>query len=505
MRLSDFLKYDDIVVQCHDNPDADALASGFGIYEYLKAHGKEVRFIYSGRFKVSKSNLTFFILTLNIPIEFVTELDHEPELLITSDCFYGEGNVKQFPAKNIAVIDHHMISKELPELSDVRQGMGSCSTIVWDLLRNEEFEISPDLQTALYYGLFTDTNELNEINHPLDRDMLDSINPDKALIKRLCNMNLSLDEAKIAGIAMLGVEYHEMHRYALLESEPCDPNILGLISDLFLSVDTVDVCLVFSVLDAGVKFSVRSCVPEVNANELADYMSREIGSGGGHGDKAGGFLQKELLIQQYDNYADADDKTRRYIVTSILREKLHVYFTETDIIRNGLSEDEAKTMKRYRKLPVRQGYACLSEFLPEGTPVLVRTLEGDTNLKVSDDNVIMIGMRGEVYASKREVFERNYQATDELYDMELEYFPTVKNSITGEIVPLAPHARICISNGGNIIRARALNRPAKVFTKWNREEYFKGEVGDYLACKANDPEDAYIINKEIFKESYEEI
>ena len=97
MRLSDFLKYDDIVVQCHDNPDADALASGFGIYEYLKAHGKEVRFIYSGRFKVSKSNLTFFILTLNIPIEFVTELDHEPELLITSDCFYGEGNVKQFP------------------------------------------------------------------------------------------------------------------------------------------------------------------------------------------------------------------------------------------------------------------------------------------------------------------------------------------------------------------------------------------------------------------------
>jgi phosphoglycolate phosphatase len=62
MRLSDFLKYDDIVVQCHDNPDADALASGFGIYEYLKAHGKDVRFIYSGRFKVSKSNLTFFII-----------------------------------------------------------------------------------------------------------------------------------------------------------------------------------------------------------------------------------------------------------------------------------------------------------------------------------------------------------------------------------------------------------------------------------------------------------
>ena len=30
MRLSDFLKYNRIVIQCHDNPDADALASGTG-------------------------------------------------------------------------------------------------------------------------------------------------------------------------------------------------------------------------------------------------------------------------------------------------------------------------------------------------------------------------------------------------------------------------------------------------------------------------------------------
>ena len=42
MRLKEFLKYDDIVIQCHDNPDADALASGFGVYVYLKAHGKNV-------------------------------------------------------------------------------------------------------------------------------------------------------------------------------------------------------------------------------------------------------------------------------------------------------------------------------------------------------------------------------------------------------------------------------------------------------------------------------
>lgn len=41
MRLSQLLAYDDIVVQCHDNPDADAIASGFGVYTYLKNQGKK--------------------------------------------------------------------------------------------------------------------------------------------------------------------------------------------------------------------------------------------------------------------------------------------------------------------------------------------------------------------------------------------------------------------------------------------------------------------------------
>ena len=36
MRLRELLDYKNIVIQCHDNPDADAIASGFGIYLYLK-------------------------------------------------------------------------------------------------------------------------------------------------------------------------------------------------------------------------------------------------------------------------------------------------------------------------------------------------------------------------------------------------------------------------------------------------------------------------------------
>ena len=52
MRLSELLKFDDIVIQCHDNPDADALASGAALHWYFTKKQKKVRFIYRGNNKI---------------------------------------------------------------------------------------------------------------------------------------------------------------------------------------------------------------------------------------------------------------------------------------------------------------------------------------------------------------------------------------------------------------------------------------------------------------------
>ena len=41
MRLSELLDYNDIVIQCHDNPDADALASGYALFWYFKKMNKK--------------------------------------------------------------------------------------------------------------------------------------------------------------------------------------------------------------------------------------------------------------------------------------------------------------------------------------------------------------------------------------------------------------------------------------------------------------------------------
>ena len=101
MKLNDLLKYDSIIIQCHDNPDPDAIASAYGLYLYFKSYNRDVEIIYSGRDIIQKSNIKLMIKELEIPIEYYEyRLLPDNQLLITVDCQYGESNVSHIDAKN---------------------------------------------------------------------------------------------------------------------------------------------------------------------------------------------------------------------------------------------------------------------------------------------------------------------------------------------------------------------------------------------------------------------
>ena len=70
---------------------------------------------------------------------------------------------------------------------------------------------------------------------------------------------MSLKELEIAGIAMIRYIYNSDYHYAIIQAQPCDPNLLGLISDFLIQVDELTTCVVFNQLEDGYKFSVRSC------------------------------------------------------------------------------------------------------------------------------------------------------------------------------------------------------------------------------------------------------
>ncbi|MDE7238326.1 MAG: DHH family phosphoesterase, partial [Lachnospiraceae bacterium] len=155
--LEQLEQYEPITIQCHDNPDGDAIASGFGLYTYFKEKGKDVRLIYSGRNRIKKANLTLMLSLLDIPITHVEPQEEPIEgLLITVDCQYGAGNVTKLPAEQVAIIDHHQVEITDVKMCRIEPTFGSCSTLVWKMFLEAGYRVTNmRLGTALYYGLYT--------------------------------------------------------------------------------------------------------------------------------------------------------------------------------------------------------------------------------------------------------------------------------------------------------------------------------------------------------------
>ena len=503
MRLKELLHYNKIYIQCHDNPDADAIASGYALYRYFMDMGKSVSLFYSGKFQIQKSNLKLMIQELDIPIVYLSDVYvGQADLLLLVDCQYGEGNVARVDATNVAVIDHHQIEMEVTDSCEIQSELGSCSTLVWHMLENEEYPVNEDtaVGTALYYGLYTDTNQFAEIYNPLDMDMRESVTANQSLIRRFRNANISLEELETAGIAMIRTIYNAQYRYAIIKSAPCDPNILGLISDFLLQVDAVDSCVVYNILNDGIKLSVRSCIKEVRANELAEFLCEGIGSGGGHIEKAGGFISKRLYDKKYEGIH----------TESYFGDRMNDYFENTNIIYAKEAAADISGMDLYQKKELVLGFVRPSKVYPIGTDITIRTLEGDLDIEVTDDVVIMIGIKGEVYPITAGKFEKSYRVLSESSDLkdtsiQMKYIPAIKNRKDNTTMQITRFAGSCMTTDRSRIYARPLKKTTKIFTAWDEDRYMLGKVGDYLAVREDDVHDIYAVEKKIFGLTYEKV
>jgi len=228
------------------------------------------------------------------------------------------------------------------------------------------------------------------------------------------------------------------------------------------------------------------------ASEFAGFISSGVGSGGGHKEKAGGWLQKaeiDELGMSIDEY---------------IKVKTAEYFKSYDLISASSHNIDISGMKRYVKKLIPKGFAVSSEVFPEGTPVMVRTLEGDSNILSSPEIYLMVGIEGEVHPIEATKFHSVYRICNETTIDEFEYEPMVKNEVTGETKELKPLLKYCVSVGENPVYAEPLKRNTKVFTERNPEGYMYGKPGDYIAVVCEDVNDICIIAESIFDKTYEE-
>lgn len=501
--LNDLLDYDNIVIQCHDFPDADTLASGYALYWFLNGKNKNVRLIYSGTREITKPNLLLMLSFFNIPVEYVKsgELGFVPELLVTVDCVDGQKNVTHFDAVAHMAIDHHESVMDDNENNDIRPGYGSCSTIMSVLLREAGCDYNDDIKvaSALYYGLFTDTSGLSEIVNPNDKDLRDEAKFNQSNMMCLINSNISKEEMTIVSKTLLDIDYGEENsqQYAVASAEQCDPNVLGFINDLILQVQDVKISVVWCYVANGVKISVRSCTNEIKANELAKEICRDFDpkAGGGHSKKAGGFINSRI----YEEIGPGN-------ISAYIEKKIKKHCSEYSIIHSMDYSFDKEEFSEYEKKFVKKGYIPSCELFENGTAFIVRsTAEGGDKEVIASENVyIMIDDEG-AYPIKKEKFENSYTVIDEkyVYDLKCDYIPKAicKSTMEGRKItePVS-----CVSKPAKVY-AKEIKNKIKLFTPWDENNYETGESGDFLVCSTENTKDMYIIEKDKFKQLYKKV
>ncbi|MDD5936061.1 MAG: DHH family phosphoesterase [Clostridiales bacterium] len=292
--LIDILKGHKIYIQTHNFPDPDAMASAYGLQEFLKQHGVEASLCYDGL--IDKLSTKRMITTFDMNIqqkELLTDMT-ESDYIVTVDSQKYNANLTDLIGDEVACIDHHPTVIDCEYLyKDVRM-TGACASIIASYFYETNTPLNPVVAAALAYGIKMDTADFTRQTTPLDIDMFAFVYK-QADVKRLNSMYtnvMEFDDLKAYAAAIENIKVYGTVGFSYMPFD-CPDGLIATVSDFILALDVVDVSIIYSLRKDGIKFSVRSEIAEVDAGKLISRSLQGYGNGGGHHAMAGGFIPKE--------------------------------------------------------------------------------------------------------------------------------------------------------------------------------------------------------------------
>ncbi len=278
-----------ILVQTHDYPDIDAVASAWALAELLARRGFRSSIAHRG--EIRSRSLARLVAELGIELPAAPPAEACPgREIVVVDGSPANGNVGLFPGRLVGIVDHHCKAGE-PEAPfiDIRPELASASTMIFGYWE-EAGEVPPrGIATALLAGLQSDTDFLSRRSSAEDfrayAALFDLGDWERA--SRVVRTVLDLRELDLIAQAISGARVEEGLLYASLEGR-CGQEALAVAADFALRAEELRACVVADRDDAGFHFSIRSKSPRLSAFDLARRALEGIGSGGGHSHSAGG-------------------------------------------------------------------------------------------------------------------------------------------------------------------------------------------------------------------------
>jgi nanoRNase/pAp phosphatase (c-di-AMP/oligoRNAs hydrolase) len=287
-----------VLITTHEHPDPDALASALGLSTLLQTALKDVKITVSIKGKISGGVNARFIQEADLklsPWDEAALKDFDAILLVDVQPQFAFNPLPP-DVHPLGVVDHHR-GKHGHKLNcafcDIRTDVGATASIIFSYFMELEVPIKPALGATLLYAIESDLAGAAGQPGELDNIALSSLtliaDPRKLYQMRYVDLPQSyylayhsaLDNAIYAESAL-------MSRLDTLDSleQP------AVMADFLLRFDQVQWALVTARVDTKLVLSLRTSA-KTSAADVMRRLLRNIGEGGGHRTKAGGFVKLE--------------------------------------------------------------------------------------------------------------------------------------------------------------------------------------------------------------------
>jgi len=285
-----------VYIQTHNFPDPDAIASAFGLQRFLRHFSINSKLCCDGQ--IDKLSTKRMLATFDIQIHPGYKLKEMTlgDYIVLVDTQALVANRTNFIGEEVACIDHHPVFSNCKyRYEDIRPA-GACASLIAQYYQDAGIAMDEDVATALVYGIKMDTAEFSRGVTALDVDMFAFAfrSADTETLAGLYTNSMELRDLRAYAAAIDSITLYGTVGFAYLPF-PCPDATIAIICDFILSLDVVDVAVVYSMRPNGLKCSVRSERANVNAGVVIGKALLGVGSGGGHSSMAGGFIPQSSL------------------------------------------------------------------------------------------------------------------------------------------------------------------------------------------------------------------
>ncbi len=285
-----------VYIQTHNFPDPDAIASAFGLQQFLHFHGIQATLCYDGKIDhlSAKKMLDTFGITMYSKND-ISDMEGK-DLIVLIDSQKLNKNVTDLVGDEVACIDHHPVFFPYSYQYQDIQKVGACSSIIASYFERTKTPISPKCAAALAYGIKMDTADFTRGTALLDTEMLSFLfsHADWGLVNHMYTNTMEFDDLRAYGAAIQNIQIFGGTGFAYIPFH-CANALIAIISDFILSLDVVDIAVVYAMQKNGIRFSVRCEQDRIHAGNLISHVMAPWGSGGGHPSMAGGIIPSEQV------------------------------------------------------------------------------------------------------------------------------------------------------------------------------------------------------------------